>query len=260
MAVVDESCTNCGAPLAEGAQFCRECGTARVAPRTECPVCANRVEPDDRFCLRCGHDLSEPAPHAWAARSSSWTMLAMGAIWLAAVLIAVFTPDLVSGADQESFPMAVPVALFWALITSATVLAVSGGRINAWLAFALTDIWAAVTLVSILAPDMVSGTDPTTLPIAMLCAVFAGSVASILLVSVAGRRTGPEVAVGTALVWLGVVLVSVLVPEIETGSDPTLLPLAAIIAPMAGAVLTLLIALFGHTPRSTSRSPRIVGG
>jgi hypothetical protein len=40
---------------------------------------------------------------------------------------------------------------------------------------------------------------------------------------------------------VGVALVSIDVPEMVTGTDPTRLPLAATIAPIAGAILTRIV-------------------
>ena len=54
-------CPNCGIELAEGAAFCKECGT-RVPPsadstmesRPRCPVCGRELPEGAAFCKACG--------------------------------------------------------------------------------------------------------------------------------------------------------------------------------------------------------------
>ena len=63
----------------ERPDYCDECGTAleptpavsdvtRVTRTTRCPVCNQVVQPGDRFCEACGHDVTAPPPTTrWVA-------------------------------------------------------------------------------------------------------------------------------------------------------------------------------------------------
>jgi hypothetical protein len=67
-AAAKPTCSNCGAALADGAQFCIACGTpvAQQAAATPAPspgpaTCSNcqaPLAPDARFCIRCGTPVS----------------------------------------------------------------------------------------------------------------------------------------------------------------------------------------------------------
>lgn len=47
-------------------------------------------------------------------------------------------------------------------------------------------------------------------------------------------------ATATLVLWLVATILSVTVPVVETGTDPTRLPIGAMVAPVAAAVLTVL--------------------
>ena len=51
------TCSNCGAPLEEGAQFCTECGTRVCATQRQCPYCGAAIDDDSQFCSECGAKL-----------------------------------------------------------------------------------------------------------------------------------------------------------------------------------------------------------
>jgi len=118
----------------------------------------------------------------------------------------------------------------------------------AWLLIGIAAIWVGVILVSVLAPDLVSGSQQEHLPLAAFLTWIWGLVATIgylwgmsKLRGRAERQTmwiGLTVAVGA--IWLVAVVASAASPTWETGSDPTLLPAWALIAPVAAALLTAL--------------------
>lgn len=59
-------CTQCGAPLDEGAAFCTQCGAPapqKAPSQPTCPQCGAPVQPGASFCDQCGAFLS-PAPAA----------------------------------------------------------------------------------------------------------------------------------------------------------------------------------------------------
>lgn len=126
-------------------------------------------------------------PHPRATRLGSpyeSAGLAVAGIWLAVAACSVFAPDMVTGSEHEHFPIAAMTCLFSGSVASGLVLtAVSRRGADApavWsaLAIAVLGIWAAVTAASVFAPSMVTGTDPTTIPIAALAAPLAGSIAT----------------------------------------------------------------------------------
>jgi hypothetical protein len=80
-------------------------------------------EPNDR-----------PAPQDRRAATADlswvvWTAIGIGAIWVAFLLISLFAPDLVSGAQQEHLPVAAFMA--WAWRDRRPGLAVGMGRLRA---------------------------------------------------------------------------------------------------------------------------------
>jgi len=129
-----------------------------------------------------------------------------------------------------------------------------------WTAFGLAAVWLGDVAMSILAPDLVSGSQQEHLPLAALHTWIWGLIASIGLLwgmaklrgSAARQRTWTGLAIAVALIWLGAVVLAVLLPVWETGSDPTRLPIGAIVAPIGAALLTVLAsvtaAVFAQSP------------
>jgi hypothetical protein len=107
-------------------------------------------------------------------------------------------------------------------------------------------IWAAVVFISLLAPDNVSGTEQEHVPVAAILTWIWGLVASKSLVTtLAAQRAHPErvgdvrvLVAAIAGVWVVAALVGAFGPEIVSGTDPTHTPIAAILAPIAGMVIT----------------------
>jgi hypothetical protein len=115
-------------------------------------------------------------------------------------------------------------------------------------AISVTAIWVAVVLTSVLSPDMVHGSEQQHLPIAALINWFWGSVATaFVLIAVAighGRWLADRheawclLSLAITLIWAAVTVLSIAVPRMETGTDPTKIPLAAIVSPVIGTVAT----------------------
>jgi hypothetical protein len=108
---------------------------------------------------------------------------------------------------------------------------------------ALAAIWVAVVFTSIFAPDLVTGTTQDHFPIAVVISLLAGLAATRSVVRAftqrvggAGRWAGYDLAVGA--IWLAVALTSIFLPVTVSGTDPTRMPVAAMVAPNAGASLT----------------------
>lgn len=127
-----------------------------------------------------------------------------------------------------------------------------------WTLIGIVTVWVAVLLTSIFAPDMVSGSQQEHLKIAAMLNWLWGLLTTMVLLRMLRQHmngpSGSWLAVGltTVGIWVIVVLASLLIPEMETGSDPTLLPLAAIIAPIAGMLLTRFFAEFVFDMETTT--------
>ena len=111
---------------------------------------------------------------------------------------------------------------------------------------ALVGIWGAVLAISLFAPDMVSGSEQQHLPVAAFGTWILGAVASRGVMATLLRLDGEGAALDqlrgqlvrfVAAVWTVAALVAILGPEMVTGSDPTRLPIAALLAPVAATVL-----------------------
>jgi hypothetical protein len=117
-----------------------------------------------------------------------------------------------------------------------------------WTAIGIGGIWVAVLLLSLLAPDLVSGSEQDHLPVAAFTAWFWGGVGTLVFLWVMGRLRGSAtwqpIWIGLSLVTLGIwavaTILGITLPVMETGTDPTRIPFAAIFAPVAAAMLTAL--------------------
>ena len=109
---------------------------------------------------------------AWVA-----TAIAIGSIWLSVLIAGAYAPDFVSGSEHEHLALVAGTAWIWGLVATAfVVLAVLDGfRHHAtsstpwWALAAGTAVtWLVVAAVSVTAPVFVTGTDPTTIPMAAM--------------------------------------------------------------------------------------------
>lgn len=108
---------------------------------------------------------------------------------------------------------------------------------------ALVGIWVAVVLTSLFAPDLVTGTTQDRFPLPFVVAFLAGLAATRSVVRAFNHGLGATArwtiyAATLLVIWAAVAVVSIYVPATITGTDPTQLPIAAIIAPIAGAIVT----------------------
>jgi hypothetical protein len=130
----------------------------------------------------------------------------------------------------------------------------------AWTAGAVGAIWLAVLLISLFSPDLVSGSEQQHLPIAAFIAWFWGAIATVVVIlfgALLRRAAAPVWGVAPAAttigIWVVAVLVSVFAPTLETGTDPTTIPLAAMIAPLAATLLTGVAYLLAVAGERASR-------
>lgn len=124
--------------------------------------------------------------------------IAVGVIWLAIAAASIWSPDLITGTEQEHIPLAAIIDWFYAALATGLVLMAFGRRSpgasrSLWLGFtvAIGGIWFVVAVASIFAPSIETGTDPTTLPIAALASPIAGVIATAF-VSVFVAGSGSE--------------------------------------------------------------------
>jgi hypothetical protein len=117
-----------------------------------------------------------------------------------------------------------------------------------WTAVGIGGIWVAVLLLSLLAPDLVSGSQQDHLPVAAFTTWFWGGVATLVLLWAMGRLRGRAswqpiwvgLSVATLGIWAVATVLGITLPVMVTGTDPTRIPFAAIFAPVAAAMLTAL--------------------
>jgi len=126
------------------------------------------------------------------------TGLTLISIWIAATIAVVFAPDMVTGANHEHFQLA--MFLVWPLAAVATgmvMLAAGVSRRNAetagpWAVYAVlnTLAWFGAAIASVYVTPMVTGTDPTTIPIAAIVApIFSVLVTAYASIYVAGAAS-----------------------------------------------------------------------
>ena len=117
-----------------------------------------------------------------------------------------------------------------------------------WTTIGIGGIWVAVLLISLFSPDLVSGSQQEHLPVAAITAWFWGGVGTLVLLLAMGRLRGRPswqpvwigLSVVTLVIWTVATVLAITLPVIETGTDPTRVPVAAIVAPVAAAMLTAL--------------------
>ena len=120
--------------------------------------------------------LTETRPEATETitRFGFWWIVAVASVLVSVASASVFAPDLVTGSAQEHLPLAGMMAWFWGLIAVAYLSFVRDDRADATLGLSVAVLWAAVAVISIAAPEMVTGTDPTRVPIAAILAPVIG--------------------------------------------------------------------------------------
>jgi hypothetical protein len=126
--------------------------------------------------------------------------------------------------------------------------AMADGSWMAWTAAGIAGIWVAVVVISIRAPDMISGSEQEHMPVAAFGTWLWGLVAIGAVLWMMGRLRGSAsrmpvwigLSVTTVAIWLVAAILSITLPVAETGSDPTRIPIGALVAPVAAAMPTIL--------------------
>ena len=129
-----------------------------------------------------------------------------------------------------------------------------------WTSGALVSIWVSVLVISIFAPDLVSGSQQEHLPLAAFTTWLWGSGATaVVLWTMSKLRPDPGArpiwvgyAIAVGAIWAIAAVAALVLPPLETGTDPTKLPLAALLAPLGALVLTglagIVAAVFRRPP------------
>ncbi len=143
-------------------------------------------------------------------RNLAWVVLALGSIWVGVAIISLGSPDLVYGADRDTFPLIPAVTWMSGAAASSYVLRAlvirhptPDDQRNAWVGIALSTagIWLLVTVVTLLLPEFEFniGDDPIIIPLGHLVAPAAAAVATgiaaqyvPLLTDAAAERGGEE--------------------------------------------------------------------
>jgi len=116
---------------------------------------------------------SEQTTAPYGGRLASWAPgLSVAAIWLATLAAALFSPDLITGSQHEHLPLAALLDWLWAAVASGYVV-MSAREVRAAnradgipaLLLSLVAVWTIMALASIFAGSMVTGTDPTQIPV-----------------------------------------------------------------------------------------------
>jgi hypothetical protein len=121
--------------------------------------------------------------------------VAVGGLWLAMALSAVFAPDLISDA-QDQVPIVALTIWIWGAVATGFVLFGAAfparDQMARWgLPVAVLGIWGAVALVSIFPPTIVTS-DGTIVPVAGLFAPVAGAIATGFACLAAAWSAVPE--------------------------------------------------------------------
>lgn len=122
-------------------------------------------------------------------RGRYWWVISVSSVLLAVLFASVFSPDMVTGSAQEHLPMAGFVDWIWAAVAIGYLSFVRRDRADMTLGITVAVLWLAVAVTSIAAPVMVTGTDPTQIPLAALLAPVLGTIVTGFLALHATSRS-----------------------------------------------------------------------
>jgi hypothetical protein len=126
------------------------------------------------------HEMVQTRTAKQLVRSEAHYVL-VGVIWAVAAVLSVFAPDLVSGSEQEHIPIAVLTVWLWAVVATTFVLMTPRAQVAAGWAIAVGLVWMAVMVIGLAAPQLVTGTDPTSIPLGAMVAPPVGSLVTGLI-------------------------------------------------------------------------------
>ena len=107
-------------------------------------------------------------------------MVSTSVIWVSILVSGLFSPDLISGSNQQHLPLVLWTGWLWGLFASMFSLRLFRDQFEMnvlkFQTVAISVIWVIVALTSVFAPPLVTGSGPTYLPLAALIAPFIGSI------------------------------------------------------------------------------------
>jgi hypothetical protein len=127
----------------------------------------------------------------------------------------------------------------------------AAGDDRSWMSWTLVGvlaIWIGVIGISLVSPDLVSGSQQDHLPLAAFLTWIWGLIGTIgflwgisrLRGNVGRKALWTGLSITVCVIWGIALVLSALMPTWETGTDPTSIPVWAIVAPIAGALMTVL--------------------
>jgi hypothetical protein len=151
-------------------------------PRAQPPT--RRTEDTTYRVPTATESSSSAEQRAGRATLATAGVIGLAGIWIAVFLISLFSPDLVSGSEQNHVPIAALLTWLWGLIASRSLAVTLVGERNrpgrlhdVWLLVAgVTVAWTAATVFAVFGPEIVTGSDPTHIPISALLAPIAAMV------------------------------------------------------------------------------------
>jgi hypothetical protein len=135
-----------------------------------------------------------------------------------------------------------------------------------WTLATVASIWTAVALISVFSPDMIHGSEHQRMPVAAFSTWLWGFGASVAAFAAMGRLRGRfdrrpmwVTLFGTVVaIWTAATLVSIFGPTVDTGSDPTTIPMAALVAPIVAMLATVAAGTVVLAANSLAREPHEV--
>ncbi|MGA7282764.1 MAG: hypothetical protein WBZ40_13420 [Acidimicrobiia bacterium] len=112
-----------------------------------------------------------------------------------------------------------------------------------WWVILVSSVLLAVLFASVFSPDMGTGSAHEHLPLVGFIDWIWAAVAIGYLAFVRRDRADMTLGISVTVLWLAVAVTSIAAPVFVTGTDPTQIPLAAMLAPVLGSIVTGFLAL-----------------
>ncbi|HEY8178274.1 MAG TPA: hypothetical protein VIH19_06740 [Candidatus Limnocylindria bacterium] len=118
-----------------------------------------------------------------------------------------------------------------------------------FVAVSVAGIWVSVLLASLLAPNLVTGSQHESIPLVAMTSWLWGLCATgFVLLAGLSHTSRREHWIGAAtamvVIWAVIAVLSIYAPVLVTGTDPTRIPLVALLSPIAGVIATGYVCIF----------------